>query len=61
MANKETIYTFQPGRALNLEEVTELLRKIVGRWEMTAEQYQALPEELKDVFAPQIRKLPKEG
>lgn len=52
MANKEVMYSFQPGRTLNLEEVTEILMKVIGNWRMTKEQYDALPEELKDVFFP---------
>ena len=52
MANKEVMYSFQPGRTLNLEEVTEILKKVIGNWRMTKAQYDALPEELKDVFFP---------
>lgn len=54
MAKKDepVLFSFQPTRTLNLEEVTEILRKVIGNWRMDAEQYNALPEELKDVFFP---------
>lgn len=49
---KEVQYSFQPGRTLNLEEVTEILKKVIGNWRMTQQQYDALDPELKDVFFP---------
>ena len=45
-------YAFRPGRDLTISEITLMLQKIVGNWRMTQEQYDALPEDLKDVFAP---------
>lgn len=50
--DEPVLFSFQPKRTLNLEEVTEILRKVIGNWRMDAEQYNALPEELKDVFFP---------
>jgi hypothetical protein len=50
--DEDLTYSFQPGRTLNLEEVTEILKKVIGNWRMDANQYKALPEELKDVFFP---------
>lgn len=47
-------YGFEPSRTLTLEEVTLLLQKIVGHWRMTEEQYNALPDDLKDVFVLKI-------
>jgi hypothetical protein len=57
MKKKENIepeyYVFNPSRTLSLEEVTLLLKKVVGHWRMNGSQYRALPAELKDVFVPE--------
>lgn len=57
MKKKENIepeyYVFNPSRTLTLEEVTLLLKKVVGHWRMNNSQYNALPTELKDVFLPE--------
>lgn len=49
--DSDTIYyVFEPKKTLTMEEVTLLLQKIVGNWRMTQEQYNDLPNDLKDVF-----------